>query len=837
MAISDLDAWQDGEFAFNVEPEADGSYAIESEDPFYFVSGSTVADPEITPADVTVLFFKEAGTAGFSDEDKLVLYTETVEGRFGGTPKAVANDYYAVVFQGDLLGSDGSLYNPTAQDTLATIIASNEGAVYAPFKLSVSKKTDSVEGAFFYQPKASDEDYADRTFNYTGGQLEVKVGMGKSDITEGVDVQFTQIPEGAAAPVKTADGYAVTDAGTYKATVKGNGAMVDGDEQYSGTVELELTVNAIDLATAQITIEPRKVGEGWSALNAGVLANNATALKVNGESLAAGAELKVTLLTQNGDAVASDANSNEDIKGKASELVFRVEDTDTTSANVVGSAASVTTYLVTDTVQYNYLTDPISDGSLSFDAAKGTYFVEDAVSALTVDGKKDVTDKTDISVTKDGVEVSDFTQPGEYVLNLSTPAPADYAYAGSGSYKFTVAGADYSDAVIYVSWDGKNVADGAEFGYTGEAIAPTVTVKLGKETLVQGEDYTVEMTDASGVAVESAVEPGDYILAFEFAGTEPTGFSGKFGFTINKAKIESAEPAADFFATDGETAASPAFVGSNSADFDRGLKFDLAAEDIDVVYYKGEFTKDTDGDSKADAWEASTTRVAAEDLTEEGVYFANIQVKSTAAKIQNGDKAPLSVQFTVSKTVVFHDVDANAWYAGSVYDAALLGYMDGVAQGIFAPERAMTRAEFAQVVYNMATNGTGGTTANGTTYPTKYTDVPADAWYAKAIEWASRYGIVNGTSETTFDPNGTVTREQIATMLYRYAGNNAQADASALDAFVDGAQVSDWAVPAMAWAVEEGHMNGKGANDLQPQATATRAEIATLAVRVQPEWL
>ena len=160
--------------------------------------------------------------------------------------------------------------------------------------------------------------------------------------------------------------------------------------------------------------------------------------------------------------------------------------------------------------------------------------------------------------------------------------------------------------------------------------------------------------------------------------------------------------------------------------------------------------------------------------------------------------------------------------------------MEGVAAGVFAPDRAMTRAEFAQVVANMAGVGKAGI---GETYPTQFSDVPADAWYAKAIEWAARYGIVTGTSETTFEPNGTVTREQIATMLYRYAGNIAQADASALDAFVDGAQVSDWAVPAMAWAVEEGYMNGKGANDLQPQATATRAEIATLAVRVQPEAL
>ena len=148
----------------------------------------------------------------------------------------------------------------------------------------------------------------------------------------------------------------------------------------------------------------------------------------------------------------------------------------------------------------------------------------------------------------------------------------------------------------------------------------------------------------------------------------------------------------------------------------------------------------------------------------------------------------------------------------------------------------MTRAQFAQVVYNMAGEPEWHVNQNGT-YPTQFDDVVADAWYAKAVSWASEAGIVNGTSETTFDPEGKITREQIATMLYRYAGNGAQADVSALADFVDGDQVSDWAANAVAWAVEEGYMEGKGANDLQPQATATRAEIAALAVRVQPEAL
>ena len=159
--------------------------------------------------------------------------------------------------------------------------------------------------------------------------------------------------------------------------------------------------------------------------------------------------------------------------------------------------------------------------------------------------------------------------------------------------------------------------------------------------------------------------------------------------------------------------------------------------------------------------------------------------------------------------------------------------MNGVAKGIFAPEQPMQRSEFARVVFNMA----GNVPHVGVEYPTQFADVPANAWYAEAVEWAARYGIVTGTSATTFDPTGTITREQIATMLYRYAGNGAQADLTVLDQFSDADQISEYAKNAMAWAVEEGYMNGKGENNLDPQGTALRCEIAKLAVMVQPEAL
>ena len=106
-------------------------------------------------------------------------------------------------------------------------------------------------------------------------------------------------------------------------------------------------------------------------------------------------------------------------------------------------------------------------------------------------------------------------------------------------------------------------------------------------------------------------------------------------------------------------------------------------------------------------------------------------------------------------------------------------------------------------------------------------------WYTDAVAWAAANGIVTGVSDTTFAPDAAITRESLAVILYRYAAMNeqAQGEKGDLTAFADGASVSDWAVDAMAWAVGEGILTGKSGNTLDPQGTATRAEVATILMR------
>ena len=113
-------------------------------------------------------------------------------------------------------------------------------------------------------------------------------------------------------------------------------------------------------------------------------------------------------------------------------------------------------------------------------------------------------------------------------------------------------------------------------------------------------------------------------------------------------------------------------------------------------------------------------------------------------------------------------------------------------------------------------------------------DVPGDSWYAEAVRWGASQGITSGTGEGNFSPNGQVTREQAVAMLYNYASKHMGLDVSgggSLSGYGDLNRLSDWARPAMSWAVSQGIISGaanNGALTLDPQRGATRAEMATM---------
>ena len=118
-------------------------------------------------------------------------------------------------------------------------------------------------------------------------------------------------------------------------------------------------------------------------------------------------------------------------------------------------------------------------------------------------------------------------------------------------------------------------------------------------------------------------------------------------------------------------------------------------------------------------------------------------------------------------------------------------------------------------------------------FRSEFSDVPAGQWYSGAVAWAAENGVVTGNADGTFNPNGPITREQMAAILYRYAqqkGYDVSKKAD-LSAFADGGSVSDYAKEAMAWANAAGLINGMDESVLAPGGSATRAQVAAILTR------
>lgn len=166
----------------------------------------------------------------------------------------------------------------------------------------------------------------------------------------------------------------------------------------------------------------------------------------------------------------------------------------------------------------------------------------------------------------------------------------------------------------------------------------------------------------------------------------------------------------------------------------------------------------------------------------------------------------------------YTDVDAGAWYADAVSYVTDNGLMGGTSSTAFSPEDAMTRAMLATVLYRAAdTPAVTGTD--------DFTDTADGTWYADAVLWASRQGLVTGYGDGTFGTDDPVSREQIAAILWRYAGSPQAQDAQG---FSDESAISAYAADAVDWARANGIVNGKENNTFDPQGNATRAEVATI---------
>lgn len=173
---------------------------------------------------------------------------------------------------------------------------------------------------------------------------------------------------------------------------------------------------------------------------------------------------------------------------------------------------------------------------------------------------------------------------------------------------------------------------------------------------------------------------------------------------------------------------------------------------------------------------------------------------------------------------VFSDVNARtcSWAANAVDFMNEYGLVKGTGTSTFGWKGSMTRGDFVLILYRNA----GSPSVYGVSNP--FTDVKSTDYYYEAVLWAYRNNVVNGTSTTTFGPKGKITREQIASILWRLAGKPVYS--ASLRSYTDYASVSDYAYDAMSWAVGSGYVKGSGAK-LSPKNNATRAEVAVMLHR------
>ena len=175
----------------------------------------------------------------------------------------------------------------------------------------------------------------------------------------------------------------------------------------------------------------------------------------------------------------------------------------------------------------------------------------------------------------------------------------------------------------------------------------------------------------------------------------------------------------------------------------------------------------------------------------------------------------------------FSDLDPDEWYHDGVHYALEHGIMNGVGEALFDPYGSASRGMIVTILWRLE----GMPEAENASF----SDVPSDAWYAKAVSWTSSEHIVEGYDAESFGPDDPISREQLALILWRYAkykgADKLGEEKTSIGLFIDAEQISSWAFDGMQWAVNSGLISGTDTEHLSPKTYAGRAQIAAILMR------
>ena len=230
--------------------------------------------------------------------------------------------------------------------------------------------------------------------------------------------------------------------------------------------------------------------------------------------------------------------------------------------------------------------------------------------------------------------------------------------------------------------------------------------------------------------------------------------------------------------------------------------------------------KDSATEQTVPETDAEDAETGAEEAETEGEDAESAEEETASA---GEGSAPVELAFT--------DVPDFEWYRDSVAYVFGKGLMNGVTEDAFAPDSPVSRGMLVTILHRMAGSPDA---AGAVTFP----DVPPGFYYEAPIAWAAGNGIVNGYPDGNFGPEDSVTREQMATILSRYAQNQGVDTSAAADlsVFSDRDTVNDYAVAPFAWANAVQLINGVTADTLVPQGQATRAQMATIIMRYDQQF-
>lgn len=646
--------------------------------------------------------------------------------------------------------------------------------------------------------------------------------------------------ESAAIKVKT--GGTLTLGGTGSLTVDGNDKNgIKGAAQSSITVdELVLTIDAVDDGLScddALTIlggtleinaggdtvkaspdvddetEPDTVSKGDITISGGTLTlvSAADGVQADGDLNISGGTFDITANGGHETVLAEDADSCKGIKSDGTLSVtggtFTIDSADDAlhAADVSVTGGSFTLSTSDDAVHAD---NALTIGAEGNDAAVPAIVITDSYEGLEGTTVTVYSGDLDITASDDGVNAA----------NSDIGERSDlFAIQISGGDLYICAGADGLDSNNDI-----NMTGGTVEVYGADSGMDTAIDYDGTFTLDGGTLFGAGMTPSAGtqayVAFGSTMSGG-------MGGGRPGGMGGMEGGTPPEGADGEAPalPDGETMPDRGERPDMPEGENGERPASPGGMQMESA---LGISAGSVVTIQDADGSTlyETTAADRMSGVIFSSDAVAEGETYTLLVDGETVetAEAVLGVSNDTGMGGQPSGGTGFRDVQADAWYADAVQYVVSEGLMNGTDADAFSPDASMSRAMLVTVLYRLS-----GEPA--VSQDSGFADVAADAYYADAVSWATEQGIVTGTSQTAFSPDESVTREQMAALLYRYAGEPSAAED--LSAYADADSVSAYASDAMAWCVENGVLNGTDGSRLEPAASATRAEVAAVLQR------